>query len=264
MWLPRETCDRFEKMFGLTYDNNKDLYFVNDTANIQLRALNPSIVIGLGTSSNPTERVNIVLPYAAFDLQASRPLFPNVTNYFPIRRAANESQYTLGRVFMQEAYVVVDHERGNFSVHQALFPATTDEAQIVPILRPGNHTESVDSTSSQAHLSAKTLSKASIVGLAIGAFIILTICIAFAIRLLYRRKRERTAKSPIEEESNEYQGMPELPEESKPPLEINGEERFEMHEPPFREIDGTPQAELQNENSRTQVVHEMPVDVPLS
>ena len=49
--------------------------------------------------------MDIVLPYASFDLLASYPRVLNATKYFPLKRAANESQYTLGRTFLQEAYV---------------------------------------------------------------------------------------------------------------------------------------------------------------
>jgi len=43
------------------------------------------------------------LPYAAFDLVADYPLVIDSSRYFPLMRAANESQYTLGRTFLQEA-----------------------------------------------------------------------------------------------------------------------------------------------------------------
>lgn len=33
-------------------------------------------------------------------------------------RAANDSQYTLGRTFLQEAYLIADYERRNFSISQ--------------------------------------------------------------------------------------------------------------------------------------------------
>jgi hypothetical protein len=68
-----------------------------------LKSMNPSITFSLSNTAG--ESLDIVLPYAAFDLTASFPALANgrTTNYFPLRRAANDTQYTLGRVFLQEA-----------------------------------------------------------------------------------------------------------------------------------------------------------------
>ena len=103
IWLPQDACDLFEQAFHLVYDNATDLYLVNDTIHSQLQQLSPSITFKLGTEVIGGEFVDIVLPYGAFDLQASYPIYPNATNYFPIRRAANATQYTIGRAFLQEA-----------------------------------------------------------------------------------------------------------------------------------------------------------------
>jgi hypothetical protein len=83
----------------------------------RLLTLNPSVSFSLGNDNNPANWVTITLPYAAFDLQVSHPFYTVRTNYFPIRRAKNSTQYTLGRTFLQEAYVIADYERANFSIH---------------------------------------------------------------------------------------------------------------------------------------------------
>lgn len=123
LWLPRAVCDAFEQAFGLTYDSHTDLYLVNDTIHAQLQSLNPTITFKLGdTTAETGQNIDITLPYAAFDLQASKPYYQNATNYFPIRRGANDTQYVLGRTFLQEAYLIVDYERSNFTVAQTVFP----------------------------------------------------------------------------------------------------------------------------------------------
>jgi hypothetical protein len=68
-------------------------------------AMNPVLTFMLGNTVDGGQTVSIDLPYNAFDLQADYPIYPNATNYFPLRRASNDTQYTLGRVFLQEAYV---------------------------------------------------------------------------------------------------------------------------------------------------------------
>ncbi|KAL8717010.1 MAG: hypothetical protein Q9225_005709 [Loekoesia sp. 1 TL-2023] len=104
IWLPLEACQAFERVFGITFDAASSLYLVNETKHQDLLARNATLVftIGANTVSSPT--VNISLPYAAFDLQLTD-AYPNVSNatrYFPLRRAANDTQYTLGRCFLQE------------------------------------------------------------------------------------------------------------------------------------------------------------------
>lgn len=103
IWLPKEACQAFEKAFGLTYDEKSKLYPVNDALHEALLAQNASISFTLGHTSAGGETINITLPYASFDLQATPPVVVNSTKYFPIRRADNATQYTLGRTFLQEA-----------------------------------------------------------------------------------------------------------------------------------------------------------------
>jgi hypothetical protein len=103
LWLPKTVCQMFEETLGITYDNQTQLYLVNDTLHNTLLNQAPEVTFTLGNLSS-TDTVNITLPYQAFDLTASYPLVQNGTSrYFPLKQASNESQYTLGRVFFQEA-----------------------------------------------------------------------------------------------------------------------------------------------------------------
>ena len=106
IWLPLEACQMFETFFGISWDASSDLYLVNETTHQALTAQNASLTITIGTNTLTPEVVNITLPYASFDLQVLD-TYPNVTSstrYFPLRRAMNDTQYTLGRTFLQEAY----------------------------------------------------------------------------------------------------------------------------------------------------------------
>jgi hypothetical protein len=103
LWLPLVACQQFEKVFGLTWDEATELYLVNDTLHTVLLNNNPSFTFSLGNSKQGGAVLNITLPYASFDLLVSYPIVANTTRYFPIMRAANDTQYTLGRAFLQEA-----------------------------------------------------------------------------------------------------------------------------------------------------------------
>ncbi|KAK2628788.1 hypothetical protein QTJ16_001891 [Diplocarpon rosae] len=135
IWLPATACTIFESAFGLQYDPHTDRYLVNTTTHASLTSLDPVLSFKLGNLAEGGEAVIISLPYKAFDLQASWPIYANATNYFPLRRAANDSQYTMGRTFLQEAYVIADYERSNFSVSQCLFQENNPQ-RLVGILPP--------------------------------------------------------------------------------------------------------------------------------
>lgn len=103
LWLPKKVCDAFEKAFGLTLDDESGLYLVNETQNTELLNSNAEVAFRLSDVSTGGETVTITLPYSAFALKAEPPLVKKSSHYFPLKRADNSSQYTLGRAFLQEA-----------------------------------------------------------------------------------------------------------------------------------------------------------------
>jgi hypothetical protein len=105
IWLPGDACDAFEAAFGLTLDNTTGLYLVNETHRNTLLDSNAEVSFMLSDVESGGDTVSITLPYAAFDLTAEYPLVDNTSYYFPLKRANNSTQYTLGRTFLQEAYV---------------------------------------------------------------------------------------------------------------------------------------------------------------
>ncbi|MCJ1264534.1 hypothetical protein MMC22_004406 [Lobaria immixta] len=201
--------------FGLEYDVKTELYLVNDTIHAKLQQLNPTVTFKIGNTISGGEFVNIELPYLAFDLQASSPIYPNAKNYFPIRRADNDTQYTLGRTFLQEAYIIVDYERSNFSVSQALFKDPNPK-QIVTIDSVSS-AETPKPASSQP--SFRVVSRGAIAGIALGAAAALLVTCLFVISLyrkhIFRQSTERRNDSVIlKAETAEYR-KPELPSDGK-------------------------------------------------
>ena len=163
IWLPLEVCKAFEQAFGLTYNDTAELYLVNDTLHDTLSSQNPNVTFTLGVSgSTKNNTVDIVMHYGSFDLMADYPTVNDATRYFPLRRAHNESQYTLGRAFLQDAYVIADYDRSNFSVSQAVFPNGSNTQEIVAIHRPGDTPPSTY---------RKVLSIGAIAGIAVAAIL---------------------------------------------------------------------------------------------
>lgn len=106
IWLPIEACEVFEETFGLVWNSTNNIYALNETQYDTLKATNPNITFTLGDNISGGQTVNITLPYDAFDKLASWNRwdnFPESTRYFPLHRAENDTQYTLGRTFLQEA-----------------------------------------------------------------------------------------------------------------------------------------------------------------
>ena len=105
IWLPLDACQAFEKAFGLTFDETSELYLVNSSLHDRLNSQNASFTFTFGATTTGGPTVDIILPYESFD-QLVKPPTSGVANsslYFPLRRAANDTQYTLGRTFLQEA-----------------------------------------------------------------------------------------------------------------------------------------------------------------
>lgn len=137
IWLPIEACVLFEQAFGLTWDNNISKYLMNETLYTTNLALNPTVAFHLAVSTSGGSTAIISLPFQAFALKAAYPFVSNSTYYFPLKRADNSTQYTLGRAFLQEAYLTVDYDRGNFSVRGCTWNQGAPQT-IVAILPPSS------------------------------------------------------------------------------------------------------------------------------
>ncbi len=185
LWLPKEACEAFEQAFGLVWDDESALYLVDDDLHSRLEEQNPTITFRLGPSLNG-DSVDIKMPYSSFDLTASHPLVNGSSKYFPLKRAANDSQYNLGRTFLQNAYLIADFERSNFSVSQALLPESSTSQNLVSILPPANLTlisETAD----------ESLRGGEIAGIVIGVAATVIGVACFVAWLLRKRRRKERA-----------------------------------------------------------------------
>jgi len=132
MWLPEATCQAFETAFGLEWNKERNHYYLHSDTHASLLERNASISFQLGSTADSNQSVNITLPYSAFDLTSRWP-YTDTMPYFPLRRAANRSQYVLGRAFMQEVYLVSNYEKSTFTVGQAAWDPHA-RANVIPIL----------------------------------------------------------------------------------------------------------------------------------
>ena len=140
------------------------------------------------------------MSYSSFDLiDKSTGADGNGTRYFPLRRAENATQYTLGRAFFQDAYVIADYERSTFSISQAVFPDITTKENLVPIL-PYNVTHN-HPTDDNRHGKSKN---AVIAGAVAGAVIFVILCITVV--MFVRRKRSQQAQQALKSSTSNADG----------------------------------------------------------
>ncbi|KAF2402809.1 acid protease [Trichodelitschia bisporula] len=185
IWLPLEACKQFESVFGLTWNAASELYLVDDTLHQKLLAQNPSITFRIGPQATG-DAVDIKMSYGSFDLLASPPLVANQTRYFPLKRAVNDTQYALGRTFLQNAYVAANYEYFNFSISQATYPDTSVPQRLIAL--PARGASSASSSSG--------LSTGAIVGITVGGAAAILILV-FALWLFMKnRKKPKSPTSP--------------------------------------------------------------------
>lgn len=183
LWLPVEVCHQFEQAFNLTWNSTVEMYLLSDDVHSALVSQNPTIKLTLGpTSDIEGESATVELPYAAFDLTIRPPFVQAETRYFPLQRAQNSTQYTLGRVFLQEAYVIANYDRSVFSIGQAKFPTPASATRVVNITAPGTAPDEVE-------VESKGLSKGALAGIVVGAGVVVILSTLAAI--VWRRRHKR-------------------------------------------------------------------------
>ncbi|KAK4249860.1 aspartic peptidase domain-containing protein [Corynascus novoguineensis] len=187
LWLPPNVCDAFEEAFGLTLDNESGLYLVNETHRNTLLDWNAQVSFRLSDVKSGGDTVTIVLPYAAFDLTAKNPLVEKTSHYFPLRRANNSAQYTLGRTFLQEAYLSVDYERKIFNLSACAWNQGAEENIVaIPSRSDSNSADSGDPRTS----SSSGLSSGAIAGIVVGS-VIGTLLVGAILAVTILRKRRK-------------------------------------------------------------------------
>ncbi|KAK5725198.1 hypothetical protein LTR17_013150 [Elasticomyces elasticus] len=214
LYLPISVCQNFERAFNLTWNATAELYLLTSHQHDALLAQNPSLTFTLRSDS--AEGIDITLPYAALDLNITRPYVEEERYYFPLKRASNDSQYTLGRVFLQEAYVIADYERHEFQVAQALFPSTEAEQQLQALAPPISNTTAVIATKPGEKV---VLGAGVIAGIVVGAIVLIALLTVLGTLWLRRRRRHYTGISTTvaNYQKDEYIPQPDVSPENKAP-----------------------------------------------
>jgi len=201
LWLPESVCDNIAGALNLTWNPAIELYVLgNDTTSRDLDSWSLSFTFRLANDLTSSEMVALQISYDAFNLQLSYP-FPGLSDnystaevdYFPLRRAKNTQQYTIGRAFLQETYLTVDYERNAFSLAQALFPASSEQPALASISRPDDSTW----PGPGGLMSSKGLSTGAKAGIAVGIVVVAAIVTGLAwFWCLKKRRRNSLDEKP--------------------------------------------------------------------
>ena len=234
LWLPTEVCERFAAALNLTWREDLGVYVFSDGAQYTQYQTDTALSFTFTLSSyqnadnfgqpfNTPGVVNITIPSAAF-AQLLRYPFKNVIQfqassvpYFPLKRSTkqgNNNQYIIGRVFMQEAYIITSYDRGSYSLHQARFPdnARTNYS-LDAITRPADSPyPKFESEPAPSH----GLNAGQTAGIVISAFITGSI-IALILWFFLIRKRKEKRKEPAGQEEENKDPVPTVEEEEEEP-----------------------------------------------
>ena len=240
IYLPTDACRAFEKAFNLIWNPDFELYLIDENQHNDLLSKSPSLTFTVGSGSG-SDDIDVLMPYAAFDINASYPLvnstrapFLNNSRYFPLRQAQNDTQYLLGRTFLQEAYLIADYERRNFTISARNFndQSSLSGNELVTI-------HSVDYVKNYGTSTGLALRGGAIAGIVVGiagAFIIAA-AVVFLVRRRQKARRAQQAKAQIlsdveHEKVDPYISSNHVPGEglNKPPLmsEPDSQERHEL------------------------------------
>ena len=221
LWLPTKVCERFAEAFDLTWREDLGVYIFSEGRQyIQFQENNSLSLTFTVSSYDNTDNfgqpldvpgvVNITLPATAFAHLLAYP-FKNVIQwgdsripYFPLKRSTgqvNDNTYIIGRVFMQEAYIITTYDKGTFSLHQARFPENAaSNYSLRTIERPDD--SPFPEFSGDEVQGSKGLSTGSTVGIVLSAFACGSI-IGMIVWCCCWRKRKKNNKGKTTEHSQE-------------------------------------------------------------
>ncbi|KAI1804884.1 acid protease [Daldinia bambusicola] len=103
--LPKSTCDAIAKNLPVTYNEDLGLYFWNTDEPKYTQIVNSASVLEfVFTGNSNTKNVSISVPFRHLNLTLTAPLIDKPTQYFPCYTGPSKI-YTLGRAFLQDAFV---------------------------------------------------------------------------------------------------------------------------------------------------------------
>lgn len=137
MYLPNSTCAAITRDLPVTYSAKYGLHFwnVEDPRYTAIITSPTYLSFDFRTSGKP---LTVKVPFRLLNLTLDAPLIDTPTSYFPCTTPQNSPSYSLGRAFLQAAFIGVDWQEGlgQWFLAQAPGPNTASTPSQAPITGP--------------------------------------------------------------------------------------------------------------------------------
>ena len=148
MSLPNSTCAAIAKDLPVTYQAKYGLYFWNVHDPQYTKIVTSPSFLGFTFRASGIKSVNLTVnvPFRLLNLTLNAPLIDKPTQYFPCQPPQLSSQYSLGRAFLQAAFLGVNWNQGlgKWFLAQAPGPNTGSTPSATPY--PDTFSESSSSS----------------------------------------------------------------------------------------------------------------------
>lgn len=213
MYLPRETCDRLAEFLPVIYNEDFNLYTWDKSGDFEafesIVTTLHFLTFGFASSNNRTQEINV--PFALLNLTLESPLVSEPTPYFPCSPLQDGQQATLGRSFLQAAFLGQNWQSERLFLAQAPGPdGGPENVQAIAnddrLLTPATNAPSWISTWSSTVPPWKDpssdgdggLSGGVLAGIVVGVIALLVIVAGLALWLFRRRKQRQSWTKPTE------------------------------------------------------------------
>jgi hypothetical protein len=204
LYLPIETCQSIASNLSLQWDSRNEIFWMPPSTYTKLKGSDIKLDIqitplrylpGYGPENGS---VQITLPFSALALNMSNPWlgqFGNWSYYFPMKIAKDVKQYSLGRAFLQESYLITNYDRSSFVIKQVNWEKIKHNRvpDLVEISSGANQTPEYMCPSSR-------LSPKAVIGIGVGAGlfgIIILIVLAMIISKARTKRRSQISKDSV-------------------------------------------------------------------
>lgn len=133
MYLPNSTCAAMVKDLPVTYNAKFGLYFWNTQDPDYAKIITSPTLLSF-TFRDSTENLTVKVPFQLLNLTLDAPLVTEPTSYFPCQPPNNATDYSLGRAFLQAAFIGVNWEKGNGNWFLAQAPGPN--TALTPVQKP--------------------------------------------------------------------------------------------------------------------------------
>ena len=130
MFLPVAVCEAAAQYLPLTWNRGLGLYTWNPGDQFSRLVGSPGFM-AIVLADNNAENITIKVPLQLLNLTMSPPIVDTVTQYFPCRPTDVARDYTLGRAFLQAAFLGFEFEHNLTFIAQA--PGPTMEKSAIKV-----------------------------------------------------------------------------------------------------------------------------------